>query len=245
MRESRRYGGSTSIHWSRVGSEIDISRHCGGVKCVVFDLDGTLIDSLEDIAAAMNASLRFHGYDEHPASAYREFVGDGVEVLARRALPTGASDDATVAGCVAKMRAVYAKNWNVRTKPYEGINEMLAGLGRAGTALAVLSNKPHDMTVTVVEALLGDWYFERIVGARPGVPKKPDATMAIDICRSIGVRPQETLYVGDTDTDMKTAVAAGMYPVGALWGFRGRSELVRAGARTTIAHPTELLSLLG
>lgn len=214
------------------------------LKGVIFDLDGTLLDTLADLAGAMNGALRVLGYKEHPTSAYRRFVGDGVDVLARRALPADCRDEETVGRCVEQMRRVYAVDWAVHTKPYKGIATTLDALAAARVPTAVLSNKPHDMTVKIVEALLGDWTFERVDGARAGIPKKPDPTGALATCRAMGLEPDEVAYVGDTDTDMKTAIAAGMYSVGALWGFREVQELRAAGARTTIERPEDLLPLV-
>jgi phosphoglycolate phosphatase len=209
----------------------------------MFDLDGTLLDTLADLASSMNAALRVHGFAPHDTDAYRTFVGDGVENLARRALPADARDEVTIARCVEEMRRVYSHSWAVRTRPYDGIPQTLDRLATAGIAISILSNKPHDMTVKIVEAMLGDWEFARVDGARPGIPRKPDATAALASCCSMGVAPAEVAYVGDTDTDMKTAVGAGMLAVGALWGFRDKAELIDAGAETTIRHPAQVLEL--
>ena len=181
------------------------------LKGVIFDLDGTLLDTLADIAAATNRALGSHGYAEHPTSAYRSFVGDGVEALARRALPSDARDDVSVAACVAEMRRIYSRDWAVHTRPYDGIPETLDRLAAAGITASVLSNKPHDITVKIVDTLLSHWAFECVDGARAGVPRKPDPTSALATCRSMGIDPGEIAYVGDTDTDMTTAVRAGMY----------------------------------
>jgi phosphoglycolate phosphatase len=213
-------------------------------KCVMFDLDGTLLDTLADLASAMNGALASLSYPQHRTDAYRNFVGDGVDILAQRALPPHARDQATVEQCVAGMRRIYADDWAVQTRPYDGIAELLDGLSAAGVITAVLSNKPHDMTVKVVDALLAQWSFQRVDGAKPGIARKPDPGSALASCLALGVSPAEVAYVGDTDTDMRTAVSAGMYPVGALWGFRDEEELVAAGAIATIAHPAQLLPLV-
>jgi len=242
-----RCANDSSTHWKHVAPELRSVKASVGIRPrgVIFDLDGTLLDSLADIAAAMNSALRIHGYATHDPSAYRTFVGDGVEALARRALPQSDRSDVVVASCVAAMRAAYAVDWNVHTRPYDGIPEALDALVAADVPISVLSNKPHDMTVRLVNALLDRWTFVRIDGARPGVPHKPDASTAIDICRTMRVEPSEVVYVGDTDTDMKTAVAAGMYAVGVLWGFREGDELLAAGARKLIAAPSQLPPLFG
>jgi phosphoglycolate phosphatase len=138
----------------------------------------------------------------------------------------------------------YARNWNNKSRMYDGIDEMLNGLQDAGIRLAVLSNKPDEFTRICVRELLPDWDFEQVLGARPGVPRKPDPAGAVEIAGLLQLDPAEIFYLGDTATDMKTAVGAGMFPVGALWGFRTADELEKSGARAMISHPPELLTLL-
>ncbi len=212
-------------------------------KAVLFDLDGTLLDSLEDLADSMNAVLRRNGHPEHPLEAYRYFVGDGVEALARRVLPEGHRDEAAIAACIEQMREEYKDRWDKKTRPYPGIPELLDALTERAVKLGVLSNKPDATTRTMVAALLPRWSFDDVVGARPEVPRKPDPAGALEIARRLAVAPAEFLYLGDTDTDMKTAVAAGMFPVGALWGFRDAEELTASGAKVLIEKPTDLLGL--
>jgi phosphoglycolate phosphatase len=214
------------------------------VRAVLFDLDGTLLDSLADIGASMNAALAEHGFPEHPIAAYKSMVGDGVTVLARRALPETQCDEQTIAACVHAMRRVYALRWHVETRAYEGIHALIDELRRRGLLLAVLSNKPHDFTRAVVEHYFGLSRFTSVVGERAGIPAKPDPSSALTIAREAGVAPGEVLYVGDTDTDMRTAVAAGMLPIGAAWGFRPVEELAASGARAIAATPADVLRFL-
>ncbi len=211
-------------------------------KAVIFDLDGTLVDSLGDIASAMNEVLERHGFPTHPLAAYRRFVGDGMERLVRRALPP--VDEAVVERVLRDMRATYARHALRTTRPYPGVPELLDRLSAAGVGLAVLSNKPHEPAVAMVRALLPRWPFAAVQGAVPGRPRKPDPAGALDLVRRLGVAPEGCLLVGDTPTDMATARAAGMVPVGVLWGFRPESELRRAGARFLIRRPLELLGVL-
>ena len=212
---------------------------------VLFDLDGTLLDTLEDLGDSMNVALQSLGYPSHEMDSYRYFVGDGVEILARRALPEEARrDEALVRECVTRMRAQYARRWKDKTHLYPGMSELLDGLAQRGVKSAILSNKPHPAVVEVVDHFFKSWHFDTALGARPGVPIKPDAGAALEVARVMAVPPGAFLYVGDTNTDMATAVAAGMFPVGALWGFRTEKELRESGARALAARPQEILDLL-
>jgi phosphoglycolate phosphatase len=210
-----------------------------GFRAVVFDLDGTLADSLGDIGGAMNEALADRGLPVHPMEAYRHFVGEGVEQLAARAAPMLAAPD--VARLVVEYRLRYGARIDAETRPYQGITAMLDALTAARFPLAVLSNKREDFTVELVRRLFGRWSFVEVRGERAGVPRKPDPTAALEIVRSLGVAPAECAFVGDTRIDIQTAVAARMLPVGVLWGFRGREELLAAGAKRLLAHPRELL----
>lgn len=212
-------------------------------RASIFDLDGTLVDSLEDIADATNAVLQRLGLPTHPVDAYRAFVGEGVEVLVRRAAPEATRTDEDLARLAAKVRAEYAAHYADKTRPYPGVPEALQELGRRGLRLAVLSNKPHDGTLRVVEALLGQIAFEAVLGARDGVPKKPDPSGALEIASQLGLPPTQFLYVGDTNIDMATARAAGMHAVGVTWGFRTAGELWEAGAHAVIGRPEELVEI--
>lgn len=213
-------------------------------QAVLFDLDGTLLDSLADISGAMNFVLLEMGFAKHSLSDYRRFVGDGLTMLARRSLPPERRDEATVAACVAGMREVYAARVADKTRPYEGIPALLHSLESRGVAMAVLSNKPHDLTVELVGRLLGNWKFVAVFGERPGVPRKPDPAGAFEAAARLGLEPAGVVYVGDTPTDMETARAAGMLAVGATWGFRDETELRDAGADAIVHHPAEVLAHL-
>jgi phosphoglycolate phosphatase len=213
-------------------------------EAVIFDLDGTLLDTLEDIANAANSSLARHGFPSHEADAYRYFIGDGVPKLMSRALPPEKRNDDLIADCVTAFRKEYGRTWNVNTRPYEGMPELLDALAVRKIKMAVLSNKPDDFTKRCVEAFLQAWSFEMILGLGHGVPHKPDPTGALEIAEHLDIAPAQILYLGDSAVDMKTAVKAGMFPIGALWGFRTLDELVENGARATIEQPMELLDYL-
>ena len=213
-------------------------------KAILFDLDGTLLDTLEDLATAANRALGTLGLPAHPTDAYRVFVGDGLRTLAERILPGEQRSAAQVDALVAAFEREYSRTWNERTAPYAGVPEMLDRLTGDGYRLSVLSNKPDAFTRLCVEQLLPHWTFAPLYGQRPGVPKKPDPAAALAIAAELGLDPAEVLYLGDTATDMYTARAAGMAAVGVLWGFRSADELRAAGARHLITHPGELAPLL-
>ena len=214
-------------------------------QAVLFDLDGTLLDTLADIAAAANAALVAEGMPAHPDAAYRRFIGDGVAMLLRRALPSDREhDDARVDRCVRLFHETYAASWNVSTRPYDGIPALLDGLAARGLPLAILSNKPDEFTRLCAGAQLGRWSWAAVVGQREGVPRKPDPTSALAIAEGLGLAPADVVYVGDSGVDMRTATAAGMRPVGVSWGFRSVEELRETGATAIIDHPGQLLDLL-
>lgn len=214
-------------------------------KAVLFDLDGTLLDTLDDLADSANSAFRQLGCPEHAVEAFKYFIGDGVESLVRRGLPPDRCDAETVAQCSTLMRKQYSERWACKTRPYEGVPELLDILSARGIPMAVLSNKPDEFTKLCVSRLLPRWRFEAVVGASPTLAKKPDPAGALDIAAEMHLGPAEILYLGDTDTDMQTAVAAGMFPAGALWGFRTSEELLANGAKVLLAKPLDLMELIG
>ncbi|HIG30159.1 MAG TPA: HAD family hydrolase [Verrucomicrobiales bacterium] len=213
-------------------------------QAVVFDLDGTLLDTLEDLARSSNQVLEDHGFPVYPMEKYRFFVGDGVRTLVERILPEDRRDDVTVSECVASFRRIYKDNWDQSTCTYEGIGPMLDDLSKKQIRMAVLSNKPDDFTKKCVSRFLNSWNFDPVVGQTEEIPKKPDPVGALSIASAWGIIPEKILYLGDTSVDMKTAVRAGMMPVGALWGFRTAEELKENGARRLLRTPGELMEML-
>jgi len=214
-------------------------------QAIILDVDGTLLDTLRDLADSMNGTLRHFGFPVHKLEKYKHFVGEGIENLVRRSLPDSAkTDPELISRCIETMQQIYGRNWNVNSRPYPGIPELLDALTARGLKMAVLSNKPHVLTQRAIEKLLPTWRFEVVMGECPPVPRKPDPSSALGIANRLGVEPAGFLYLGDTGTDMKTANAAGMYAVGALWGFRNAEELIQSGAKKLIAKPAELLELL-
>lgn len=211
------------------------------VSAVLFDLDGTLVDSLRDIGESMNAVLAARKMSTHPLDAYRSFVGDGMARLAERALPEDLRGDAGLArNLVEEMREEYARRWRTHATPYPGVPEMLLNLAEAGFRLGVLSNKPEAFTREMVDFVFPDIAWSAVRGAREGVPVKPSPEAPREMLRVWGLEPEETLYVGDTDTDMLTARNVGMPSAGVAWGFRDRAELEAAGATHVVDHPAQI-----
>jgi phosphoglycolate phosphatase len=213
-------------------------------RAIIFDLDGTLLDTLDDIANAANCVLAARSFPTHPNANYRTLIGEGIAKLMLRALPVTHQDNATLQACVGAYVEQYERTWNAQTKPYPGVAEMLDALVERGLKLAVLSNKPDHFTQRCVGELLARWTFDGVLGASDRFPRKPDPASALETARRLGVTPAECLYVGDSGVDMQTACAAGMCPVGVLWGFRGQEELMNNGAQVLIDKPREVLDLL-
>lgn len=217
------------------------------VRAALFDLDGTLLDSLADIGTAMNHALALHGLPTHPLSRYRDFVGEGVTQLARKASAGQAGADVSeevLGALLADYRAYYDAHLTEHTQPYPGVREVLARLAEEGVRLGVLSNKADAFTRRLVAHYFPDVPFGAVYGERAGVPRKPDPTGALGLAAELGVAPAECAFVGDTPIDMGTARAAGMYAVGVCWGFRGAEELRAHGAEALAATAEELLAAL-
>lgn len=211
-------------------------------QAVIFDLDGTLLDSLADIAGAANAVLRAHGFPTHAPEAYRWFVGDGVSRLLDRILPPSHREDSALQErLIREFVVAYAESWNVASRLYDGIPELLDALRDRGTRLAVLSNKPQAATERCIAHYLAAYPFAAVLGQQADRPPKPDLRGVQEALERLAVSPDLCCYVGDTGVDMQTARGAGLFAVGATWGFRTASELCEAGAEVLIDHPRELL----
>ena len=210
---------------------------------VIFDLDGTLADTLEDIADAMNRVLARQGFPIHDYAAYRQMIGRGLGNLVSETLPPAEWAAETIAANLEEMVGEYGRHCLVKTRLYDGIPELLGALRSEGVQLAVCSNKADELTQRIVHALTAPGTFEVVMGARPGVPLKPDPAAVLLAAERLGVPAGRTAYLGDSGIDMRTARSAGMIAVGASWGFRTRDELVENGASTVLDRPLELLSL--
>ena len=214
------------------------------MKCkgLIFDLDGTLLDTLEDLAIAGNATLEHFGFPAHPVDAHRYFVGEGLKTLMQRIIPAADASDDQLLEYMNTFGKIYAKSWHVRSAPYKGIPEMITALSSAGLQLAVLSNKPHEFTKHCVEYFFPEHSFVCVFGQREGVAKKPDPAGAIEIVEKMGLVAGEILYVGDTATDMQTGNSAGMRTIGVEWGFRDHAELQNNNAWKIVSTPAEVVS---
>jgi phosphoglycolate phosphatase len=210
----------------------------------VFDLDGTLLDTLRDLADTVNHVLSERNFPTHAIDEFREFVGDGARMLVTRALPERARRPDIIEECLTAFRAEYRRSWKRTTMPYPGVPEMLDALTLWGIKKAVLSNKPHEFTQQCVAELLSRWDFDAVTGQREGIPLKPEPTGALDIARRLQIDPAACLYVGDSGVDMQTARSAGMYAVGVLWGYRSADELEARGAHMVIRHPQDLVAFI-
>lgn len=213
-------------------------------SAVIFDLDGTLLYTLEEIAAATNAALVRVGYPEHSVDAYRQFVGSGAKKLAWRVLPKEKQCHEECEALYAVLGEEYARSLNTIARPYDGVREMLMAFAAAGKQLAVLSNKPDELTKAAVKKYFPTVDFFVVQGGLPDVPLKPVGDSAIGIAAKMKIDPEQIIFVGDSDVDMQTAQNAGMIPVGASWGFRGSEELKAAGAKIVLEAPIDLESLL-
>ena len=189
----------------------------------------------------MNKALSDFGFPIHDTEFYKETVGDGLPKLVERVLPKAHRDEKTINRCVQEMETEYQKRWNSKTKPYEGILDLLAALSERSIQMSVVSNKLEIYTKLAVDFYFPQFAFDYVLGASPSLPRKPDPSCALLIAEGLNIEPRHFIFLGDTNTDMKTAVAAGMFPVGALWGFRSQNELEESGAKAVISHPLDLL----
>ncbi len=216
-------------------------------KAVIFDLDGTLLDTIVDIADASNRVYEARGLAPFSIAEMKTLVGDGAEELIRKVFAwrgRPAPGDAEVADILREYRREYQTCWRGHSRPYAGVPELLGELARRGVKTAVLSNKAQMFTALMAEELLAAHRFDLVRGAVPGVPLKPDPASALAIAGELGVEPAACVFLGDTSVDMKTATAAGMFAVGALWGFRTADELLASGAAALVSSPGELLEWL-
>lgn len=213
------------------------------LKAFIFDLDGTLIDSLADIAESINRMLDGRGYPRCEANDFKQMVGDGMEKLVERALPEAVRSEELIRVCVEEYRAHYDTLWDSQTRPYAGIVEMLAELKGRGVRRGVISNKAHRFTVPMTEHFFGTTVFDHILGQRTEVPRKPAPDGAHEMAAFLGLQTNEMAYVGDSGIDMAFAKSSGMRAVGVRWGFRSEAELLEHGAEVLISQPAELFDL--
>lgn len=214
------------------------------IKLIIFDLDGTLLNTLDDLADAANYVLSNHGFPTHPVDAYRYFVGNGMPTLITRILPEGQKEGAIYETCFKEFLEYYTLHMHDKTTIYEGLIDTLEALQSRGIQLAVATNKVQTALAPLMAEYFPTIRWAALFGQRPGVPTKPDPQIVYDILDQTGFQKQETLYLGDTNVDMQTAHGAGLTAVGVLWGYRPRPELEEANAEFIIKHPSEILTLL-
>ena len=211
-------------------------------KIVIFDLDGTLSDSIASLKYCGDRAVAKFGYGPFTEAQYKYFVGDGAANLIKRALTEAGDTGLThFEEAFAEYKRLFREYCMYQVKPYEGIPELLTALKEKGLTLAVLSNKPHAETIHVIETLFGKDVFDVIQGQEEGLPIKPDPAGVFRILEKTGFKQEDVLYLGDTATDMHTGKSAGAFTVGALWGFREEKELIEGGADALIDYPTGLL----
>ena len=213
-------------------------------KLIIFDLDGTLLDTIEDLANSVNHALKAFNFPVHPVEAYRFFVGNGVNKLLERALP----EDKRNADFISMVKHEFIKHYFVHaeefTKPYPGIAELITRLAAEGYQLAVASNKVHDATVQLVKRYFPTIQFTAVFGQRDGFPAKPNPGILEEIIKIAGVDKSEVLYVGDSGVDVATAINAKVTFTGVLWGFRPQKELEELGAVSFVESAEELYRLI-
>ena len=208
---------------------------------LIFDLDGTLVESLPGISASLNRALMRHGFSGHGEAAVRGFIGDGARMLVTRALGTGVAEP-HLESVLRGFGEDYAASWQNGTSPYPGITDLLADLRARGVALAVLSNKPHTFTTEIVAKLFPEHTFAAVLGHREGMPHKPDPAGALEIAAALGCAPENCILIGDSTMDLETARNAGMVSIAVTWGYHDRERLL--GADKVAENMEELVALL-
>lgn len=208
---------------------------------LLFDLDGTLVDSLPGIAASLNHALSGMGFPTHDRSAVRGFIGNGSWILAKRAAPAGSPDEVVNAIELA-FKEHYSVRWQEGTVPFAGVSEMLGLLREHGHPLAVLSNKPHPFTAEIVASLFPGIAFDAVVGQRPGIPHKPDPSGALEIVRIFGLPPEDCVLIGDSTIDLETARNADIRSIAVTWGYHDRGPLLAGGPEMVVDDVSSLIA---
>ena len=212
-------------------------------KSVIFDLDGTLVNSIEDLSDAMNTVLKNQGFPTHTYQAYKIMIGSGIKNLVGKALPATHANENTINASFEMMMEIYSSNCINKTKPYDGIIELLDYLKAKEIPLNVLSNKSDVLTKKITEAIFPN-YFQTVLGLTSEETKKPNPVQAIAISEKLGIPSDKCIFIGDTEVDIQTAKNANMFAVGVLWGFREKEELLSNGAQFLLSKPLDLIEIL-
>lgn len=213
------------------------------MKTIIFDLDGTLVNSLADLAASSNYALRRFGYPEHPIEKFNYFVGNGVPKLIERCLPESERSEGKIAAVKAVFDEYYGAHYADKTRPYEGIGSLLERLKAAGVKTAVASNKTDGFVKNIADRFFGG-IFDSVKGGRADIPKKPAPDIVFEIMRELEAVPENTYFAGDSNVDMYTAKNAGIKAIGCLWGFRTKEELLEGGADFLAESPLDIYKIL-
>ena len=213
------------------------------IKAVLFDLDGTLVNSLEDLADSTNYALNKFGFKPYETEKYKYFVGDGMPKLIERVLPENERNKERITEVLSAFLGFYKEHFTDKTKAYSGIYQLLVELKKMGLKMAVISNKAHNMTLEVVNKLFPDT-FDLVYGKKDGYPTKPDPKLTLALMNELGVKPQECVLIGDSGMDAKAAVNADCIGIGVLWGFRTKEELLSNGARYIASKPSEIIDII-
>lgn len=214
------------------------------IKYIIFDLDGTLVNSIYDLADSVNYVLRQNGYKEHPLESFYYFVGSGTLKLIERALPENMRNEKEIERVHTQFAERYSENYLSKTAPYDGIKDLLDGLDERGIKYSVASNKTDIFTCEIIDKLFKNNSFDKVIGKRPENPTKPNPKIIYDILEGKNLSQLEVLFVGDSGIDIETGHNAKLKAVGCLWGFRDKNELEKAGADFIISHPSELFEII-
>jgi len=213
-------------------------------KSAIFDLDGTLLDTIIDLSNSMNAVLKKHGYMLHDYKSYKIFIGKGIKNLVKKALPSENINNEKLNKYLSEMEDEYSKRCFENTIPYPGIIELLNHMQNSSITISVYSNKADNFTKKMVKKYFPSINYAFIIGARENFKLKPDPSVPKEISESLGIKPEDFMYIGDSEIDMQTAVNSGMFPVGALWGYRNEKELVDNGAKLLLKNPMDLIDFI-
>jgi len=214
------------------------------VKAVLFDLDGTLVNSLCDLADSVNFALTEYGFPTHETEKFKYFIGDGMAKLIERVLPEDKRDDETLNEVLDTFMDRYRSHFADKTVAYGGIAELVRALNKQGFKLAIISNKAQEMAVEVVDKVLSGLEFDIVCGKREGYPTKPDPTLTLEIIEELGLKSEECVFIGDSGMDMAVAKNAKVKSIGVLWGFREEKELRKNGADYIVSSPDEILGVI-